>query len=302
MRATVTGVGGYTGRHVAARLLDAGHQVESLTGHPDRPTPFGDRVPLHPFYFDQPDRLVEVLRRTDVLFNTYWVRFPHGDRTYDGAVRNTLTLFDAAAEAGVRRVVHVSIAQADRSDLPYFRGKARCEAGLRSSGLSYAVLRPTVIYGGGRDVLLNNVAWCLRRFPLFLVPSGNYGIQPVHVGDLADMAVTAASDDRDTVADAAGSEIWRFRDLVTLIGRTLGVRCAVLPAPRPLVYAAARIIGLFVRDVVLTRDEIAGLAAGLCVSDSPTPPAASTRLSEWLPRNTDTLGRVYASELRRHYR
>ena len=304
MQATVTGATGYTGRYIATRLLSDGHQVQSITGHPDRHNPFGSRVPLYPFDFDRPIRLAKTLSGTDVLFNTYWVRFPHRrtGRSYGAAVSNTLALFQAAAEAGVGRVVHVSIAQADKSRLPYFEGKAAVEAALRDSGLSYAILRPTVIYGGGRDVLLNNVAWCLRRFPLFVLPPGDYGIQPVHVRDLADLAVTSALEDSNTVVDAAGSETYRFRDLVALIRQTLGVRCGIVAAPRPLVYAAAAVIGPFVGDVVLTRDEIDGLSAGLCVSDSPHPPSTSTKVSEWLAHHGDTLGRVYASELQRHYR
>ena len=302
MRVTVTGATGYTGRHITTLLLAAGHQVQSITGHSDRPNPFGTQVPLHPFNFDHPDQLAAVLAGSDALINTYWVRFPHGDRTYDQAVTNTRTLFNAARHAGVGRVVHISIAQADHSPLPYFQGKAALEASLRASGLSYAIIRPTVIYGGGRDVLLSNVAWCLRRFPVFVLPTGDYGIQPVHVDDLAALAVAQAANTQDTLVDAAGPEIYRFSDLVTLIRDTLGVRCLVLPAPRSLVYAAGRVIGLIVKDVLLTRDEIEGLSAGLCVSGDPPVTTTPTKLSEWLTDHKDTLGRVYASELQRHYR
>lgn len=302
MRVTVTGATGYTGRHITTRLLAAGHQVQSITGHPDRPNPFGTKVPLHPFNFDNADQLAADLAGSDALINTYWIRFPHGDRTYDQAVNNTRTLFHAARRAGVGRVVHISIAQADRSPLPYFQGKAAVEAALRASGLSHAIIRPTVIYGGGRDVLLSNVAWCLRRFPVFFLPPGDYGIQPVHVDDLAALAVAETANTQDTLVDAAGPETYPFRDLVTLIRDTLGVRCLVLPAPRPLVYTAGRVIGLFVKDVVLTQDEIAGLSAGLCVSGDPTVTTTPTKLSEWLTDHKDTLGRIYASELQRHYR
>ena len=299
---TVTGAAGYTGRFITARLLEQGHRVQSLTGHPDRSSPFGDQVPLHPFRFDQPRHLERLLRGTDTLFNTYWYRFPRGDRTYARCVEETKTLFRAAREAGVRRVVHVSIAQADRSTLPYFLGKAELERDLISSGLSHAIVRPTVLWGRGRDVLINNIAWCLRRFPVFLLPPGDYGIQPVHVEDLARLAVTVGESTDNMTVDAAGPEVWPFRDLVRLIRDKLGLRCAVLPAPQRLVYAAGRMFGVFLRDTVLTRDEIAGLAAGLCVSDADHPPTGTTRLTEWLDRRGDTLGRTWASELGRHYR
>jgi len=297
---TVTGVTGYTGRYITRLLLDRGHRVQSITGHPDRANPFDGEVPLYPFHFDDPDCLVAVLRGTDTLFNTYWVRFPHGDRTYEKAVASTRVLFDAARRAGVRRVVHVSIAQADQSLLPYFRGKAALETYLRSWGISYAIVRPTVIWGGGRDVLLNNIAWCLRRFPVFLLPSGDYAIQPVHVKDLAAFAIESAFDSEDLVLDAAGPESYTFRDLVALIRDQLGLRCVILPAPKPLVYAAGWIIGRFVGDVVLTRDEIWGLTSGLCVPSLNSPPT-DTKLSEWLTRHGSSLGKAYASEVERHY-
>ncbi|HYG57273.1 MAG TPA: NAD(P)H-binding protein, partial [Symbiobacteriaceae bacterium] len=189
----VTGAFSYTGKYITRRLLDRSIQVRTLTGHPNRPNPFGQAVEAVPYAFDQPARLVESLRGASTLYNTYWVRFPYGDASYEQAVRNTETLFRAAREAGVRRVVHVSIANADpASPLPYYAGKGRLEEALASSGLSYAILRPTVVFGR-EDILINNIAWLLRRFPIFGVPgSGDYGIQPIYVEDLADLAVAAA--------------------------------------------------------------------------------------------------------------
>ena len=113
--------------------------------------------------------------------------------------------------ADVRRVVHISIARAGQSQLPYFRGKAALETALRSSELSHAIVRPTVIWGGGRDVLLNNIAWCLRRFPVFLLPGGKYQIQPVHVEDLAALAVTKAQHSKgvDLCPDSAPTMVDR---------------------------------------------------------------------------------------------
>ena len=174
----VTGAFGYSGKYIAARLLDAGHDVHTLTNSPDRENPFGGKVRATPFNFDSPQRMVEVLRGADVLYNTYWVRFNHGDFSHSLAVNNTLKLFSAAKEAGVRRVVHVSIANpSEQSDLEYFRGKARLERELIESGLSYCILRPTVLFGK-EDILVNNIAWTLRRLPVFGVfGDGEYGIQ-----------------------------------------------------------------------------------------------------------------------------
>jgi uncharacterized protein YbjT (DUF2867 family) len=297
----VTGAFGYTGKYITERLLAADRSVRTLTGHPDRPNPFGDRVSVFPFNFDRPAALVESLRGADALFNTYWVRFAHGDTSFDVAVENTETLLRAAKEAGVRKTVHVSIANPSAdSPLPYFRGKAALEEAVADSGLAYAVIRPTVIFGR-EGILINNIAWLLRRFPVFAIPGrGDYRLQPVFVGDVADMAVRAAREPGNAVFDAVGPETFTFDELVRLVAGKTDSRARVIHLPYGAALLASRLIGHVVRDVVLTRDEVAGLTSGLLVSDGP--PTGSTRLSDWLEENAATLGRQYASELGRHYR
>jgi len=297
----VTGAFSNTGRHIAQRLLGAGRQVHTLTGHPDRPSPFGPRVLALPLQFDEPDRLAASLRGADTLYNTYWVRFPRGGTGHERAVAQTQTLWRAAAAAGVRRVVHISITGADPdSPLSYFRGKGRVEHALRASGLSYAILRPTLIFGP-QDVLLHNLAWLARRLPRVPVfGDGRYPVQPVHVEDVADLAVRAGATDQNLERDAVGPETWSYADLVTAIATAVGRRAAVVRLPPGLCWAGAAAIGLLVGDVVVTRDEIAGLMAGLLRSAEP--PSGRRLLSDWLRENGSTLGHHWASELRRHYR
>src|SRR5208283_1221478 len=184
----VTGAFGYSGRYIAARLLDEGREVITLTNSLARANPFGGRVRAFPLAFDEPEQLAKSLAGVDVLFNTYWVRFNHRLFTHTQAVQNTLVLFEAARRAGVRRVVHVSITNpSEDSPLEYFAGKARLERALREGGLSHAILRPTVLFGR-EDILINNIAWALRRFPFFAVfGDGSYRLQPIHVDDLADL-------------------------------------------------------------------------------------------------------------------
>jgi NADH dehydrogenase len=236
-----------------------------------------------------------------VLYNTYWIRFPYGTMTYDEAVANTRSLIAAAEMAGVRRIVHVSIAHADpASSLPYYRGKGELEEAVRSSSMSHAILRPTVIFGR-EDVLINNIAWLLRRFPVFAVPGdGRYRLQPVFVDDLAALAVDCAMKDEDLVIDAVGPETYTFDELVRLLARATGRRARLLHLPPRLALLASRVIGYGLRDVVLTADEVRGLMAGLLATESP--PAGSTRLSHWLEEHGSAFGRRYASELARHYR
>ena len=299
---TVTGATGYTGRYIARLLLEQGHAVQSITGHPERPNPFGDRVPLHPFDFDRPERLAETLKGTDTLFNTYWIRVNYRGRTHEQCVAQTKVMFDAAKAAGVRRIVHVSITNPDPdSDLPYFRGKGQLEAALRDLGVSYAILRPTVLYST-EDILLNNIAWTMRKFPIVLLPgSGKYGIQPVFVEDLAQLAVAHSQSDDNIELDAVGPEVFTYAQLVQLVRDKTGSRCWIAPSPKFITRLAARALGSFLNDIVLTRDEIKGLSRGLLVSQSDQPAPAPTRLTEWLEQNAQNLGNRYANEVSRHY-
>ncbi len=299
----VTGASGYTGRYIARRLLDGGARVRSLTGHVDRPSPFGGEVQAFPYRFDDPDAMAHSLEGADTLFNTYWIRFARGVLTHDVAARNSRALFEAASKAGVRRIVHVSITNASvESPLPYFRGKALVERALRESGVSYAVLRPTIIFGR-EDILLNNIAWALRRFPVHPIPGrGDYPVQPVYVEDLAELAVNLGAASDDVELDAVGPDVMSYEKMVRLIADKVGSSARLVRVPAWLALTGARIAGLAVRDVVLTREEVDGLTAGLLVSRSGARPAGTTRLSDWLATNAEALGTRYSNELARHYR
>ena len=294
----VTGAFGYSGRYIARRLLDAGAVVRTLTNALAESSPFGDQVQAYPLAFDDPARLADALRGADVLYNTYWVRFNHRRFTHREAVANTLTLFEAAGRAGVRRVVHVSITNPSlASPLTYFSGKARLEQALTSGGLSYSILRPTVLFGK-EDILINNIAWMLRRFPVFgLFGDGQYRLQPIYVDDLAALAVREGMGHEDRVTDAIGPETFTFRELVGAIGRIIGRPRPAISLPPVVGLAIGRVVGWGAGDVVITRDEIKGLMGGLLCTDSP--PAGPTKLTEWARAHADTLGLRYASELKR---
>jgi uncharacterized protein YbjT (DUF2867 family) len=298
MLVAVTGAFGYSGRYIATRLLQAGHSVVTLTNSLNRGNPFGEKVRAFPLQFDQPNRLTESLQGTDVLINTYWVRFNHRLFTHDQAVANTKILFHAAKDAGVQRIVHVSITNPDiDSDLPYFHGKAELESALASLGVSYCILRPTVLFGK-EDVLINNIAWSLRHFPIFGVfGAGDYKLQPIYVDDLAAAAVEKAVGDRNEVVNAIGPETFTYRELVETVQRSLGLKRLVVSVPPELGYWACRVLGLLVRDVIITRQEIRGLMEGRLRVDAP--PLGMTKLTEWIDRHKDTLGRHYTSEMAR---
>lgn len=300
MKIAVTGAFSYSGKYIARRLLARGEEIITLTGHPNRPNPFDGKVKVYPLDFDEAGT-TESLRGVDVLVNTYWVRFDKGENTQPRAVENTRKLVNAAVKAGVKRIVHISIANPSAdSHLPYYWGKAANEKAVVESGLSYAILRPTVLVGGGEDVLINNIAFLLRRFPFFFIPGdGSYGIQPVHVEDLAELAVEAVYSRENYVIDAVGPDAYTFKELVQLVGETVGANRPLISVPPRLALFAAQFLSLFLKDVLLTPEEVDGLMANLLVSKEPA--RGKTVFKEWLKENKSQVGARYASELERHY-
>jgi NADH dehydrogenase len=294
----VTGAFGYSGKYIAMRLLAEGRRVRTLTNSMQRANPFGGQVEVHPFNFDSPDDLVESLRGADVLYNTYWVRFNYSSFKHESAVRNTLILFEAARQAGVKRIVHISITNpSEDSPLEYFSGKARLEHALQESGCSYAILRPTVLFGK-EDILINNIAWALRHLPVFgLFGDGSYRLQPIYVDDLAALAVEQGKHSENGSIDAIGPETFTYRGLATVIAEIIGMKRPILSMPPALAYATGWILGRWMGDVMITWPEVKGLMADLLCTDSPA--AGTTRLTDWAREHKDTLGVKYASELAR---
>jgi uncharacterized protein YbjT (DUF2867 family) len=295
----VTGAFSFSGRHIAARLLDTGHEVLNLTNHADRADPFGGRTRIRPLTFDE-DVLAADLAGVDTLFNTYWVRFARGQTDHRLAVANSRVLLAAAARAGVRRIVHISIAnQEDRPSDPYYAGKGEVERTLRAAGPSWAILRPAVLFGD-EPILVNSIAWLLRHLPVFLIPGdGRYGIQPAHVEDLADLAVAAAAVTDNSVQDVAGPEAFTFEEMLRLIRHETGSRSLLLHAPSAAALLAAQALSPLLGDVLITRQEMEGLLAGVLVSHQP--PLGRRRFSEWLHESAPWLGRRYLSEVGRHF-
>jgi len=299
MKIAVTGAFSYSGKYITRRLLERREEVITLTGHPNRPDPFDGQVKAYPLDFDE-ESMTKSMQGVDVLVNTYWVRFDKGENTQPRAVENTRKLIKAAKASGVKRVVHVSIANPSAdSHLPYYWGKAANEKAVTDSGMSYAILRPTVLVGD-EDILINNIAYLLRRFPIFALPGdGSYGIQPVYVDDLAQLAVEGVYSNENYIIDAVGPDIFTFKEMVNLIGEKIGSKRTLIPVPPRLALFAAQFLSLFVNDVLLTPEEVDGLMANLLVSKEL--PRCKTRLADWLDENKDKVGAKYASELRKHY-
>ncbi len=297
----VTGAFGYSGAAIASRLPSGGHQVRTLTGHPGR-APASTPIEVLPLNFAAPDELRQSLTGAHTLYNTYWVRFAHGRTSHETAVTNSQALFTAAAAAGVQRIVHVSITNPSATAADsYFRGKAQVESSLAASGVrSYAIARPAVLFGGD-GVLLNNIAYLLRRLPVFAIGgNGSYRLRPIHVDDLAALCVELGTRQDTVTVDAVGPESVTFRHLVEEIKTAVASRSALVPVPGAAIALLAGALGIMLRDTLLTADEYRSMAAGL--ADSSAPATGTIVLTDWIRDHSNDLGRHYASELDRHFR
>lgn len=295
----VTGAFSYSGSAIAQHLLGVERSVRTLTSHPGR-APADSLIDVRPLDFDNQIELTESLEGVTTLYNTYWVRFARGSVDHHLAIENSRALFQAAHRAGVQRVVHVSITHpSSESTLPYFRGKALVERALAETGISYAILRPAILFGG-EGVLLNNIAWLLRTLPVFAIGGrGEYRIRGIHIDDLARLALSKAHERNNSVTDAVGPEQPTFVELVEMLKSAVHSRSLLVHVPGVTVSVLSRMLGVVLGDVLLTRDEYRAMSSGLATTDGPA--TGDTALSRWIIDNADTLGRTYANELKRHF-
>jgi uncharacterized protein YbjT (DUF2867 family) len=297
----VTGAFSFTGRFIAGRLLSQERRVRTLTNHSHRPRAEEINAEVAPLQFADRAALVESLRGADVLYNTYWIRFRRGRVGFGEAIANTRTLVGAAVEAGVRKIVHISASNPSiDSHLDYYAAKARTEEIVRASGLQWAIVRPTLMFGTG-DILFNNIAWLLRRMPMFVIPGiGTYRVQPVAVEDVAEISTWAAEQTDNVLLDAAGPDTVTFSELVEGMAIAVGRRPRFVYMPPRLTLWGGNILGKYVHDIVLNRQELQGLMEERLVSNEK--PRGTRPMDNWLLTSAESIGRTYASELDRHWR
>jgi len=297
---SVTGAFNFTGRYIAKELLQMGEKVQTLTNHPER-DPFGGAIASFPLDFTKPEKLVQLLQGTKILFNTYWVRYQHGAISHQLAVENIKILVDCAMKAGIKRFVHISVTNPSlETNLPYFKGKAEAEELIKRSGISYAIIRPSLIFGI-EDVLINNIAWLIRHFPLFpIFNKGEAWIQPVFAEDNAKIAVEGGFKTENLIWDSVGPERFPFAEIVRMLAKALSRNIWIPRIPNTLTLSLSRIIGFLQKDQLLTRDEMIGLLEDRLISSDVT--RGTTSFATWIQENSGFLGTKYLNDFNRYYR
>ncbi|MCY3412228.1 MAG: NAD(P)H-binding protein [Candidatus Heimdallarchaeota archaeon] len=299
----VTGAFSFTGSKISKKLLESKERIRTLTNHADDSVAYFDRVDVYPLCFDR-QSLIQSLQNVDVLINTYWIRFEKDEMTFDQAVINSNILFEAAKEAGVKRIIHLSITNPDiNSPYPYFRAKARAEQKLMESGLPYSIIRPAQTFGDG-DILFNNIAYLMRKLPVFsLIGSGKFGIQPIAVDDLVDICIDQINNEGNVVIDAIGPKVYQFKELIQLINKYTNSRTLIIPMPGPLNWFSPigiKFLELFLKDVLLTKHEMKAISENLLVSSQE--PNGTLLFEQWLENSGKYLGKEYYNQLNRHFK
>ncbi|MCD4795412.1 MAG: NmrA family NAD(P)-binding protein [Bacteroidales bacterium] len=294
----ITGAFGYSGKYITQKLFEKGYQVKTLTNSPHKKNSFEKKIEVVPLSFENRDLLTDNLSDINVLINTYWVRFNHRNFNHNQAVDNTKILFDAAKEAGVKKIIHVSITNPDEhSELEYFKGKGILENYLKEIIPAYAIIRPAVLFGK-EDILINNIAWMIRHLPITGVfGKGDYKLQPIHVEDFADIIIKEIENPDNKIINAIGPETFTYKELVSAIMKNIGIRKRIINTSPQIAYYVGKIISFLKKDVTITKEEIKGLMQNLLyVNEEPT---GKIKLSEWVKENKNTLGKKYANELSR---
>ncbi len=249
MRVLISGASGFIGSQIAARLHAAGgHQLVGLTrgerrGGADFTWVRGDVL--------DPITLRRALEGVDCVvhcaqFTRHPVEYPALGWTYlqvDGI--GTCNLAEIAADAGVRRIVYLSGAGASAGHpQPWRNAKGVAEAAVRSSGLEWVILRPSLVYGPA-DRTVNRFVQLVRSLPMVpVVGSGRNRLQPIHVDDVARAAALSVTDPdaAGRTLELGGPDELTLDELLLLLQQALGTRKRLVHFPVPLVQIAAALL------------------------------------------------------------
>lgn len=297
-KVVVTGAFGYSGKYIADRLIKKGYQVVTLTNSPFRNQQKSEKILIHPYDFEHPKNMELAFNGVKVLFNTYWIRMESSNITFTQVVQNTKKLIEVACNAGVTQIIHISVSNPSlQSRSKYYRSKAEVEEIIKSSGLQYTILRPAFLFGN-EDILINNIAWMLRKLPAYpIFGNGTYKVRPIHVEDLADLAVEQINQNGNKIINAGGQVTYQYRDFITAIENAICINRPLIPVPIGIGYYGSVLLGLMLKDVITTREELDALVSGNLNVDGPA--IGNINLNEWLKENSSTLGKHYRSERKR---
>lgn len=271
----VAGASGYLGRRLVPALIEAGYTVRALVRNPEK-VALPSAVEAVKGDVTDPSGLAAACRDVSVVVNLAAVtadrKPPRGG--YDAVnADGAINLVAAAKEAGVGRIVQIGgIDTSTGTPGPYLAGRRRGEAAVVDSGIPWAILQPSIMFGGPDAAFVKAMAGLARRAPVVPVPGdGKLLIQLVWVEDVVRCLVMLVGD-RTMLGrhPIGGPEELTYDAQLDIIGSALGkkhVRKVHLPLgamrlqasllqilPRPPLTPAA--LELFASDNVAGVDAI----------------------------------------------
>ena len=285
---TLFGGGGFVGRYVAQQLYKTGARVRVAQFDARKAfflKPLGNlgQTQFAAVDIRNRDQVAEAIKGSDAVVNLVGVL--KGD--FEGLhVRGARNVAEAAAEAGVSALVHISAIGADPdSPSAYGRSKGKGEQAVCAAFPSATIMRPSIVFGR-EDNFINRFAGMVRMMPLLPVIRGGVKFQPVFAADVG-KAVTAAALDPRThggkTYELGGPQVLTMRELMEWISRTTGHNRMLVDVPDPVAAALARAAGwapgapiTWDQWLMLQRDNVAAEGApGLSAFGIPATPLAA---------------------------
>jgi len=277
---TIFGGTGFLGRHTVRALARAGWRIKVAARRPARGyflRPLGSvgQIDFVKCDIAKKDQVAAALAGSDAVVNLCGILFQSGQSFEDVQARGAANIAQAAQEAGITTLVHVSAIGADPdSQAVYAQTKAQGEAAVREAFPAATILRPSIVFGP-EDDFFNRFAGMARISPaLPLVGGGTTRFQPVFVGDVAAAIVTALSSEtaRGKTYELGGPTSYSFKELLQFILSTIGRKRLLVPLPFGLASLKAIVLQFMPGPLKLTPDQVRLLKAG----DNVVPPGALT--------------------------
>ncbi len=277
MRVLVTGANGLVGSAIARELVRGEHDVFCVVRegsntelvHPEAYVVRGDFVAL-----GEAARLVAEIRPAAIIHAAAVVSTgrPNLAASLAVNVRGTRALADAAHARGVEHWVQISSMSAHPLNRSIYGGtKFLSEEEVRSSGVPFTILRPSLVYGPRKRGIFHKFAGLMEKLPIVpLIGDGSEPVAPVHEDDLAFVvgAALALGAHGKTYQIGGPEEHWRFRDLIRAVRRMLGKGGPAIAIPLPICRLGALAGEALLPNPPVTSDNIEGLARAIPVDSS----------------------------------
>lgn len=260
---TIFGGSGFIGRYLVRRLAAKGHRIRVAVRDPEAAMflkPAGDVGQVVPIQANLRHKgsIQRAVAGADIVINSVGILFEGGAQRFAAVhVHGAEAIAEAAAEAGARRLIHLSAIGADADSMSlYARSKAAGEARVQAAFPNSAILRPSVVFGA-EDGFFNLFGQMSVYAPaLPLVGGGLTKFQPVFVDDVAAAGALLATDNPLTgIVELGGPRVYSFRELLELTLAETGRNCLLLPLP----FELAKIVAFFTQLLPtppLTQDQV----------------------------------------------